>query len=316
MANEASLRTEGEEILFGLDMSSLKEESVDFGGKEALPSDVDADASAAHHQHVIQRLLASPDFSLEHPATDEDFSILFEWATERGARFPAIQWGRDAHGGRGLFCTHSVTKGGILAVLPRSLRIGQKLACQRIPSLSSNTPNLTALSLLLLEFGNNDDSEYQIFVKTLPRRDEFTNAIFMSDDEIEKWNSYGSEYRQAIETVRQKCNACVSYIHDFAGKSDDDDEVKSTAIQWVIAMVLSRSHAFGSQTGRWLTPVLDLANHAAAENATARLEVDAQGGLLLNATRDLVEGQQVTLDYQERKDEHLVATYGFSLLHS
>jgi len=304
MANEAALRTEGEEMLFGLALGSLKDENVDFGTERATPDANDvADTSTSH----IERLVQSKDFSLDSKAQEEDFDRLFEWAAQRGAVLTAIRCGRDDYGGRGLFCTHNVPKGGILAALPRSLRLGQKLACQRIPTLAPNTPDLTALSLLLLDFV--DDPEWGLYVKTLPRRHEFTNAIVMNEANVQMWAECGEEYIEAIQNVRAKCDACISYITDLVGEAIAD----KSAIRWAIAMVLSRSHAFGSQTGRWLTPILDLANHS---EDGARLEVDDQGGLLLVAGKDLSEGEKVTLDYQERKDENLVATYGFSLLHS
>lgn len=316
MTNEASLRSEGEEMLFGFDLADLKEQTVDFGG---APQDNNNDNDAAadtitllRAQEHIQRLLQTRDFSLDSPAQEKDFDKLFEWATDKGAVLSSIRYGRDEHGGRGLFAIHAVPKGGILASLPRNLRLGQKLACQRIPCLSSNVPDLTALSFLLLDFVGKDDDEWRLYVETLPRRHEFTNAMFMTKEDIQKWTCFGEEYAAAIQNVRAKADACVSYIRDLTG--GDEPIADESAIRWAIAMVLSRSHAFGSQTGRWLTPVFDLANHS-AENG-ARLEVDDQGGLLLIAGKDLASGEEVTLDYQEDKDENLVATYGFSLYHS
>eukprot|EP00550_Attheya_septentrionalis_P004255 CAMPEP_0198297882 /NCGR_PEP_ID=MMETSP1449-20131203/38704_1 /TAXON_ID=420275 /ORGANISM="Attheya septentrionalis, Strain CCMP2084" /LENGTH=88 /DNA_ID=CAMNT_0043998981 /DNA_START=39 /DNA_END=305 /DNA_ORIENTATION=+ len=78
-------------------------------------------------------------------------------------------------------------------------------------------------------------------------------------------------------------------------------------------MVKSRSHAFGSKRGYWLTPVFDLSNHS--PNPNAAMEGDDHGRLVLKALENIHEGEQITIDYQVDDDPLLVAIYGFSLIH-
>jgi len=100
---------------------------------------------------------------------------------------------------------------------------------------------------------------------------------------------------------------------DGGGGDDDSGE---GALRWALCMVTSRTHGFGSGTERWLTPVLDLANHATASEGGGSLREDAEGKIVFrNGCKDLKVGDQVFLDYQVEDDEDLVAAYGFSLKH-
>lgn len=62
---------------------------------------------------TIERLLSTPDLSLDTPAQYVDFVNLFQSATERGAVLSSLRHGRDDHGGRGLFTTRNVHPGDI-----------------------------------------------------------------------------------------------------------------------------------------------------------------------------------------------------------
>mmetsp|Transcript_17871 Transcript_17871/g.33229 ORF Transcript_17871/g.33229 Transcript_17871/m.33229 type:complete len:400 (-) Transcript_17871:157-1356(-) len=178
------------------------------------------------------------------------------------------------------------------------------------------------------EYSNSPDSErmgsYEsfgsLYAQSLPMLPcEFHNAVMMSEEELQKW-SHRPEYQQEMHRVRARADCCVQYIQEvlLEDNSEGCESRNSTvnrdsAIYWAIAMVLSRTHAFGSrQGGRWMTPVLDLANHS--PNANAYLEGDSQGHLLLKSHRPIACGEEVTLDYQVAHDPELVATYGFSLL--
>ena len=65
-------------------------------------------------------------------------------------------------------------------------------------------------------------------------------------------------------------------------------------------------------TGRWLTPVFDLANHRPAILGGGSLSTDDQGQLLLKAGSQVIScGDEVTFDYQCIDDDLTAATYGF-----
>jgi hypothetical protein len=93
--------------------------------------------------------------------------------------------------------------------------------------------------------------------------------------------------KESIDSVRASAEACVSFVlQELAGLPLDDytnnvaetssntdasadldyrsipaDDRGVEALKWAVCMVVSRSHSLGSKTGRWLTPILDLANH-------------------------------------------------------
>jgi hypothetical protein len=318
------------------------------------PSKVQKQAQGQQQQHTHCGSATTNNTNNDVNVNDQ-IDRLFDWATRRkGALLDGICSGKDEHGGRGLFASRAVSaKGGILAVLPRELRIGQNLACQRVAGgglLPVNTPDLTALSLLVLAFladarasspntsqeavTDADEDNWSVFVGSFPRRrSEFTNAVLMTNEEVEAWSQRqlhgGMEYATAILGVRKTAESCVRYIHEVLLDTNTDanhqDSIElneedgaflhdDSAIYWAIAMVLSRTHAFGATTGcRWMTPVFDLANHS--PNANCRLEGDDQGRLLLKSERAIACGEEVTLDYQVHDDAKLVATYGFSLVH-
>jgi len=89
--------------------------------------------------------------------------------------------------------------------------------------------------------------------------------------------------------------------------------MRTKTINWAISMVKSRSHAFGSKHGYWLTPVFDLLNHCPTPNAV--IEGDDQGQLVLKAINEIDSKEEITIDYQIDNDSLLVANYGFSLAH-
>ena len=242
-------------------------------------------------------------------ATEADFIELFEWASHKGASLEGIACRTDEYGGRGLFSTAAVPTGGILAMLPRSLRLGQSYACQTLKSLPVNTPDLTALTMLVLQFCK----DKHVYAKCLPRQGQFTNALLMSKKEQSAWGKIDSRYSDAFKGVQSIAQGCEGYIRNVLMESDTTVEKSCPSLSWAIAMVKSRSHAFGSKRGYWLTPVLDLVNHSPEPNAM--LVGGDQGQLLLKAVAPIQEGEQIKIDYQIEDDAMLLATYGFSLCH-
>jgi hypothetical protein len=177
------------------------------------------------------------------------YQDLFDFVVARGAIVDAICIGRDKYGGRGLFATRPIPAGGIVAVLPRTLRIGQRQACERL-SLPSNTPDLSALSLLLMSYVNENSTldprdNWGVYGRTLPSRCEFTNGAVMSLDDIKMWACRGEEYSDAIYGVQKRVDSCTKYIRDFL--SDEDHIYEDCALRWAVSMVLSRTHSFGSK---------------------------------------------------------------------
>jgi hypothetical protein len=338
-------------LLFGVDFDVLQG-VVDFDDTESLPTSsgtstpsliprIDRDPNDAHDTNVsvptdpehlpplqhLQHLLSLPSpFDATSPATDNDFTALFAWATSRGALLDAVRHGRDAYGGHGLFTTRPVRKGDVVATLPRELRVGQRLACQTLPRLPPNTPHLSALSLLLLHFSRAVETDWNIYIRTLPRRGQFHNAILVNDAEQTRSAPDKDAYAQACADTRRLARNCEAFIRDCLLDSVHDTSrppftattvhESSPALEWAVAMVLSRSHGFGSTDGgRWMTPVLDLANHQTCKHGGGKLESDDQGRLIFRAGKDLACGDEVTLDYQleHDSDARILATYGFSL---
>lgn len=246
---------------------------------------------------------------------EESFVNLFSFAAARGAALDGIRVGRDKYGGRGLFATRGIPAGGVVATLPRDLRIGQQQACARL-ALPSNTPDLSALALYIISYletgGVADDTydDWGAYIRSLPRGSEFTNGVLMTDDEVKEWSLRGKEYEKAITQIRKTSMCCAAYISDLlcAGEAIPED----SALKWAVGMILSRSHAFGSKS-RYLTPVFDLANHLPQSKGGGKLVSDDQGRLVLRAGHALKCGDEVTFDYECEDDAQLVATYGFSL---
>jgi hypothetical protein len=195
--------------------------------------------------------------------------------------------------------------------------MGQKEACCRV-AIPPNTPDLTAVSLLLLSLLDDEltpstpSQNWAIYAHTLPTRSEFHNAVVMEEDEVEEWTRLGPEYGKAIARVKRTAASCSQYISSELCNGAAIDP--SSPLLWAISMVLSRSHAFGSR-GRWITPVLDLVNHCPAASGGGELSCDDKGRLVFRAgNKSFEKGEEVTLDYQCDDDAQLVAVYGFSLM--
>jgi hypothetical protein len=99
-----------------------------------------------------------------HDSTEE---LFWWWASNMGASLEKIECYKDTYGGRGLKINRQEDSfaGDFIAVLPRSLKIGQNVACDRIGILT-NTPDLISLSILLLDLLR-DDKESSTSVSSL-----------------------------------------------------------------------------------------------------------------------------------------------------
>lgn len=315
----------GEEFLFGLNLDSIHavaatdEDASDKASSAEPPLEPLNDDSEKNSTILKELCLFQQDANRNNSvATQDDFVELFGWASDHGAVLGGMTCQTDSYGGRGLFATRHLGVGEVIAMLPRSLRWGQSYACHQssLPFLSPSTPDLTALSLLVLQLCRDN----HIYAKCLPRQSQFTNALLMSKEEETAWGQIDKQYSDAIQRVRSIGEGCQGYIrHVVLGEGPDtttkDMTTFSPTVLWAIAIVKSRSHAFGSKRGYWLTPVLDLVNHSVTPNAV--LVGGDEGQLLLQALVPIGKGEEVTIDYQvgDDSDAMLLATYGFSLVH-
>jgi hypothetical protein len=317
-----------EDFIFGIDFSNLNVDGVVFEDEDksieaSHSNELRKTSSVTSFSITIQNLLQpTNDNNKTKDRCHDSTEGLFRWASNMGASLEKIECYKDTYGGRGLKISsqEDIVVGEVVAVLPRSLRIGQNVACDRI-GLPKNTPDLTSLSILLLDLLRNDNDPLCHYAKSLPQ--ECHNAVFMTEQEQTYWSDKGEEYFRAIHKVREQAESCVQYINDcLMGLSAAEDHSNSSsgvfpssksAIYWAISMVQSRTHGFGSQRSRWLTPILDFCNHSSLPNC--RLEGDSSGSLILRAVLPIKTGDEVTIDYQVSEDAKLVATYGFSLLY-
>jgi len=135
----------------------------------------------------------------------------------------------------------------------------------------------------------------------------------MSKKEQNLWKERDLSYSSSIEAARSRGEACIDYIMGCLCPSDASKELeKKTTLLWAIAMVKSRSHAFGTKRGYWLTPIFDMLNYSPTPNA--KLANDAGGNLVLKAIKPVQPGDEITIDYQVSSDPILLANYGFSLV--
>ena len=261
-------------------------------------------------------------------------AAVFRWATEaHGAVLGNITFGLDAWGGSGLFLKAAsaggtaVDRGGVIAVLPRALRVGREAAggpngCVR--GLSLDCPDLSALALLLLAWlpsaptdpistddDDDDDgkvlsdaSAFALYAATLPTLAAVGNAVAMTPTDVAAWvaalpaTSAGCDdsrdvscegVAEAIDGVRGMVRSAETFIRALArpavhealhgavpterlgtggggdgGGDGGYSDGGSSALAWALAMVVSRSHGFGTRDRRWLTIIFDLANHKPA----------------------------------------------------
>lgn len=313
--------TSDEEFVFGLDFSKIDVANVEFDN-DTMPAAVITDPTSSTDSGSANRCCDLVEKRLVDLLSDDRDSIdgndlsaeLFEWALGLGANLDHLECRSDNFGGRGLYaCSdRTIASGDVLATLPRSLRIGQNHARRKL-GLAKDTADLSALSLMILDAM----AKSEIYARCLPQ--QCPNAVFMSPQDQAYWTGCGEEYKKAISKIRDQAHACVQYIEDCVLKNCSDQSVPAvsirddSAIWWAIAMVQSRTHGFGSNKSRWMTPIFDFCNHSATPNC--RLEGDAEGNLMLKANHDIERGEEITIDYQVPDDSKLVATYGFSLKH-
>ena len=362
-----------DELIFGIDFSKLDVSAIveeedehndgSIDGRYALQmlNDVVPTFDFTTRIDKLLQISKCDDFvlRLRSPlAEDMDHERLFATASKLGAQLDGIQCQKDSYGGRFLVATRdsiesssaAMTSNDVIAVLPRSLRIGQHMACQRL-GLPTSTPDLSALSLFLLDLmfqvycndTKNEHSDcdigdafYYLYAKCLPRQS--INAINMSKDDVQYWSNFGQEYETALRSAQSQGESCSQYIHDCLSSTstlsaDKDDNAldgssslsqspplpdnalntRDSALYWAISMVQSRTHGFATKRSRWLTPIFDFCNHSRTPNCV--LEGDAYGRLVLKSTRSIKAGEEITIDYMVDDDAKLVATYGFSMLH-
>jgi hypothetical protein len=311
MMTPSSAFDSDDDFIFGVDLSKLDVSEITEEIDASSSCNDNATSDDAPKQSIrIDKIILTTSLPTLEPAVDMNYDDLFEWATAEGARLEGLTCKGDTYGGTGLVSTTSFREGDVVAILPRALRIGQTAACQRL-GLPSITPDLSALSLFLLDLliSDNEDDNFYHYAACLPRRG--SNALFMSDNEIQYYGTFGENYAKAIKAVCDQEISCYEYIRDVLASIDFEHNI--SGLKWAISMVQSRAHGFGTNCSRWLTPVFDIANHSPSPNC--KLEGDAQGQLLLRAIRCISIGEEVTIDYQVSEDAKLVATYGFSLKH-
>lgn len=303
-----------DDFIFGADLSKLDVSNIAEEEPDALSScnETAIGESTPKYSLRLDKLISSSNLPSLHPANDKNYDSLFAWATAEGAQLDGIVCKDDAYGGRGLVSATSLREGDIAAFLPRALRIGQTVACQRL-GLPNRTPDLSALSLFLLDLLLSDDEndKFRHYAACLPRSG--SNALFMNDKEIQHHSTFGEEYSKAIRAVCTQDVSCYEYIRDVLVSTESMHIRHSKGLKWAISMVQSRTHGFGTNCSRWLTPILDFANHS--ETPNCELAGDSEGGLLLRSLRCIPVGEAITIDYQVADDAKLVATYGFSLRH-
>lgn len=301
------------------DETETTDENNDSGThSSALASATDPSAAQRFAQLVQYR--SKDRITSTH---DSDIQQLFAWAEAHGAKLQNLECHPDAFGGNGLYMKlDGIATGSMVASLPRSLRIGQNQACRQL-GLPQRTPDLSALSLLLVDALTREDA-LSTYARCLPQ--DCHNATFMTQEDHTYWKGYGDDYLTNIRRVKDQAQCCFQYIQQcILGNNcdntimfndtihDDNNNRHDYLITWAIAMVQSRTHSFGSHKYRWMTPIFDFCNHSVTPNC--KLEGDAQGNLILQATKWIQKGEEITIDYQVPDDAKLVATYGFSLIH-
>ena len=302
-----------EEFVFGVDFSKLDVSSIEFGDdNDVTETDLQLHAAAARERcsELMVKRWNDVATNTKGCCEDSDVSELFRWAVAKGANLNRIECRKEEFGGRGLYVKDEATTiGDVVATLPRSLRIGQNHACQKL-GLPKGTADLSALALMVVDALDKDE----VFARCLPR--QCSNAVFMTLEQEAYWAHLGAEYAMAIGRIRDQATSCVNYIQDCVTIGSDqlgNAISKDCIIWWAIAMVQSRTHGFGSSKNRWMTPVFDFCNHSPRPNC--RLEGDSEGNLVLKAVLKIAKGEEITIDYQVPDDAKLVATYGFSLKH-
>jgi len=174
---------------------------------------------------------------------------LWNLAAKLGARLESISVTTDKHGGKCLVSLIDIPKGDIVAILPRRLRIGQTTSTKQL-GLPSKTPDLTALSLLLLDLMyklrtdprplsssaslssssssvsiTDEDKLLYCYASCLPHKCH--NGLFMTPREQEYWSQFGpDDNHSAIGRFQDQGKACVNYIlqHFVYNKSPNDEE--------------------------------------------------------------------------------------------
>ncbi len=359
--------TDDDIIMCGVDFSSFQKGEVIDEGKDDKNDIYGNNKRGKIEQHHVNEAsvltvadLLRKKFPLRISSLDvcgnklqKDYERLFDWATSLGADLSKVCHGKDEYGGSGLFVrpgVESIRDGEVVLTLPRALRIGKDRVIYgsggipRIHGLSQETPSLSSLALLLLALLSSSERKntsnidkdvdgFALYATLLPSLSQVRNAVAMNQAEAQAWSrKYGQKYGAAIERERKRAECSIQYIRDVLFARDIVDE---SALRWAIGMVMSRSHAFGSATERYLTPILDLANHRAEGNhetsspwkkGGARLESDPAGNLILRwhskQAKDahgsdirLLPGDEVFLDYQVQNDADCVSVWGFSAVH-
>lgn len=244
---------------------------------------------------------------------------LFRWLADQGGRSQVTCTTRDSL--RGLVATSGVGPGATLLEVPLGATLGD--GCTDIvqvpfvataPSWAKNLPWNVQLAIgILLRRGQD---EWKPFLDSWPRSPPLLPKD-LDDEELEEAQDEDLEVKAgSVFFWLEERYEDAREAYEAQGISDpfpwDEDDFR-----WALGHVWSRCCRFdlGSQGGvrRLLVPVFDLANHVAEPNAVFDYNATSSCGpaICLYATRDILEGEAVTLCYGEHPNLHFLLYYGF-----
>eukprot|EP00747_Dinoflagellata_sp_TGD_P039834 gnl/TRDRNA2_/TRDRNA2_140496_c0_seq1.p1 gnl/TRDRNA2_/TRDRNA2_140496_c0~~gnl/TRDRNA2_/TRDRNA2_140496_c0_seq1.p1 ORF type:complete len:217 (-),score=37.62 gnl/TRDRNA2_/TRDRNA2_140496_c0_seq1:54-704(-) len=169
-------------------------------------------------------------------------------------------------------------------------------------------------SVALLDLGDGDGGPFwEEYFRLLPAPETFEVPIMMPFPRLKDMDPNLAE---EVQIQRDELRACCSAL-----ESSDDEGLSMCGIVWAAACISSRSFTIAPDLHAFC-PFVDMINHAAVPNAIVvtqhgaaeRLD-EVQGGCLtLVATRNMAEGEEISISYGSNADsDEFFMRYGFRM---
>ena len=241
---------------------------------------------------------------------DQAFEAVRAWVCTQGGTVNGVAAASD--GTRRVVANHDLAQGTTIFRIPDACLLHgiRHDELKRLPSLKTDTGDLSLALSILAELRRGGDSQFAAYIAILPGF-ELTDSLpaWWPDDELDALLG-GSELLNAARRVREAAQHDAKVLRDAKLLADEEED---RLLFWALACVTSRAFEAGEH-GNVMVPLLDLLDHcrprevayeylpllpheAGCQNRTAGKGTDtnkaSRGGFEVTALQHLEKGAEV-----------------------
>jgi SET domain len=239
------------------------------------------------------------------------------------AEIAGVEVGVTADNRRGLFATKNIIEGKSICKIPSDLALALSDPSIAKPESDPQTAMVRCGVYYLTQYANND--AWRWYTETFPKNLPLTPDAFSDLDDIEIL-----EFPLAVQMVQQRRRDLQAVAVETGLPLSD--------LQKATTLVSSRSFPIkvaqdngdihlddrgqvitkageSNKVVRVLLPLIDMANHQSTKFNAQLVLQDAhkdEAWFVLQATRNIRQGQEITISYGAADSVHLLVNYGFT----